>query len=134
VFNAGLALLPTVLGWLWMMGLLAIFGIRFDVANIVALPLVLGIGIAFGVHIMHRATEAPTIGSHKVSVEDIIRGTGGAIMVAALTTIVGFAGLMLGEYGGMISLGLVMVIGVTCTLAATVLVLPAILLLVRRAE
>lgn len=124
--HALFALLPTALGWLWMLGAQVLFGIRFNVANIVALPLVIGIGIAFGVHMMHRLRE----GSGEL--DDLIRGTGGAIGVAAATTMVGFAGLMLADYGAMVSLGIVMVIGIGACFGATVLVLPAVLLLLGR--
>lgn len=131
--DALLALLPTALGWLWMLGIMAAVGIDFDVANIVCLPLVLGIGIAFGVHLMHRVREgAGAGGPAQGSLDEAVRGTGGAVAVAALTTIVGFAGLMAGRYGGMYSLGLTMVIGIATCLVATVLVLPSVLLLLRR--
>ena len=130
------ALLPTALGWLWMAGGMVVFGLRFDVANIVSLPLVLGIGIAFGVHVMHRVREDdPKPGSGSTELPDLdmaVRGTGGAIAVAALTTIVGFAGLMTSDYGAMVSFGGVMVIGIFTCLVATVFVLPAALLMLRR--
>ncbi len=124
-----LALVPTAVGWLWMLAAMAACGMRFDVANVVALPLVLGIGIAFGVHFMHRVREA---GAQGLMV--VIGGTGSAILASAATTIVGFAGLMLGQYGAMKSLGGVMVLGIASCLLATVVVLPAVLVLVRRVE
>jgi predicted RND superfamily exporter protein len=124
-----LALLPTVLGWLWMLAAMSALSIEFNVANIVALPLVLGIGIAFGVHVMHRQRE-----TDHPRIDDVIRGTGGAIFVAATTTMVGFAALTLSDYGGMRSLGIVMVIGIGTCLLATIFVLPAVLLLLRRSE
>lgn len=132
--DALLALLPTALGWLWMLGCLALLGVRFDVANIVALPLVLGIGIAFGVHMMHRVREKPEAGRERVDLDVVVRGTGGAIVVAAVTTMAGFAGLMLGKYGAMLSLGIVMVVGIAASLLATLFVLPAVLLWLRQAE
>ncbi len=137
--DASLALLPTALGWGWMIVAMRALGLQFDVANIVTLPLVLGVGIAYGVHLMHRIREGdPKPGSSAPSsipdIDDAIRGTGGAIMIAALTTVAGFAALMVPDYGGMRSLGAVMVLGILTCLLATVAVLPAVLLLVRRAK
>lgn len=137
--DATLALLPTALGWGWMILAMRAFGLRFDVANIVTLPLVLGVGIAYGVHLMHRVREGdPAPGSSVPAtipdVDDAIRGTGGAIAVAALTTVAGFAALMVPDYGGMRSLGAVMVLGILTCLVATIAVLPAVLLIVRRAK
>jgi predicted RND superfamily exporter protein len=137
--DALLALLPTAVGWGWMILAMLAFGLQFDVANIVTLPLVLGVGIAYGVHLMHRVREGdPKPGSSAPqgppSIDDAIRGTGGAIAVAALTTVAGFAALMVPDYGGMRSLGAVMVIGIVTCLLTTIIVLPAVLLLVRRAR
>ncbi len=133
VKDAALALVPTAVGWLWMAGLMAVIGLRFDVANVVSMPLVLGIGIAFGVHMLHRCREVeehdePLDGR----LETVVRGTGGAIAVAALTTIIGFAGLTVSAHGGMTSFGSLMMLGIGSCLLATVLVLPSLLLLLGR--
>ncbi len=137
--DALLALFPTVIGWLTMLAVMVALGLRFDNANIVSLPLVLGIGIAFGVHLMHRVREddpRPDASSpgEPASLDTVVRGTGGAIAVAALTTMVGFGGLMTSAYGGMKSFGLVMVIGIFACLVATVVVLPALLLVLKRVK
>jgi len=137
--DSALALLPTAVGWGWMILGMRAFGLQFDVANIVTLPLVLGVGIAYGVHLMHRVREGdPKPGSSTPqslpTIDDAIRGTGGAIAVAALTTVAGFAALIVPDYGGMQSLGAVMVIGIVTCLLTTIIVLPAVLLLVKRAR
>lgn len=131
--DALFALVPTAIGWLWMVGLMAVLGLRFDVANVVSMPLVLGIGIAFGVHTMHRCREVEAAGLPlRERLDTVVRGTGGAIAVAALTTMVGFGGLMMADYGGMKSFGALMIIGIGTCLLATLLVLPAVLLVVKR--
>jgi uncharacterized protein len=131
--DALLALVPTVIGWLWMTGLMVVSGWRFDVANVVSMPLVLGIGIAFGVHMMHRCRELEQEGwPIEERIDVVVRGTGGAIAVAALTTMVGFGGLMVSSHGGMTSFGSLMLVGIGLCLLATVVVLPALLLVLRR--
>ncbi|HFE47010.1 MAG TPA: hypothetical protein ENJ18_16255, partial [Nannocystis exedens] len=132
--NALLALVPTVLGWLWMLAFMALFGLSFNVVNVICLPLVIGIGTAFGVHLMHRAEESARAHNGIASLDDLLRGTGSAVIISALTTMVGFGALMLGKHGAMLSLGLTMVIGIATCLAASVLVLPAILYLLGRAR
>lgn len=134
VRSALLALVPTALGWLWMLGAMALFGLDFNVANIVCLPLVLGIGTAFGVHLMHRCEESARERGGVADVDDLVRGTGSAVIISALTTMVGFAALMLGEYGAMITFGLMMVLGIGACLLASILALPALLLLLKRAR
>lgn len=132
--DAALALVPTALGWLWMLGVMAAIGLNFNVANIVALPLVLGIGTAFGVHLMHRAQGSAAAHGGVAKLDDLIRGTGGAVVLSALTTIASFAALMLGDYGGQSQFGLTMVIGITACLLASLIVLPALLAVLKRAE
>jgi predicted RND superfamily exporter protein len=56
------------------------------------------------------------------------------VLLASLTTALGFAALMLGDYGAMRSLGLVMTIGIGGCLIGSVLVLPTVLLLLRKAR
>ncbi len=131
--DAALALVPTALGWLWMLGVMAVIGLNFNVANIVALPLVIGIGTAFGVHLMHRYQESARRHDGVAKLDDMVRSTGGAVALSALTTIISFAALTLGEYGGMSTFGLAMVIGIGACLLASLLVLPAVLVLLGRA-
>jgi len=132
--NALMALVPTILGWLWMLAVMAAFGLTFNVVNVICLPLVIGVGTAFGVHLMHRADESAQQNDGVASLDDLLRGTGSAVIISALTTMVGFGALMLGQHGAMFSLGLTMAIGIATCLVASVLVLPAVLYLLGRAR
>lgn len=129
-----LAVVPTVFGWLWMLGVMAVIGLPFNIANIVCLPLVLGIGTAFGVHLMHRVEESALQHGGVADLDELLRGTGSAVIISALTTMVGFAALLLGKHGAMITFGMAMVLGIAGCLLASLLVLPALLILVKRAR
>jgi hypothetical protein len=132
--DALLALIPVACGWLWMLGAMSVLNLRFDFANIVALPLVLGIGIDAGVHLLHRLRESAEANEGVARLEDVLRGTGAAVFVAAVTTMIGFAGLMVADYGAMVSLGSVMILGIGCCLLAALFVLPAVMVLLGRAR
>jgi len=120
-----LALLPVGIGGLWLGGLMGWFEIPLNPANIMLLPLVLGIGVTNGIHILNRFAE-----EHIPSI--LAKSTGKAVLVSGLTTIAGFGSLLLAKHRGIQSLGLVMAIGVaTCMLAALTL-LPALLTLLLR--
>jgi len=109
-----LSLLPVAMGTVWMVGLMGWLGIPFNPANIMTLPLVIGIGVTSGIHIMNRFAEeqSPSI---------LGKSTGKAVIVSGLTTIAGFGSLMLGKHQGITSLGYVMSIGTaTCMLAALI--------------
>jgi len=127
VHDVGFALLPVAIGIAWTLGIMGYAGIHFDVANIVALPLITGVGVDAGAHMMHRWRQSADAHGGVADLEDIIRGTGAAVLVASLTTATGFAALMLASYGGMKSLGLTMTLGITGSLLASLLVLPCLL-------
>jgi hopanoid biosynthesis associated RND transporter like protein HpnN len=118
--TTALALLPKVLGVVWMLGIMVAFNVPFNPANFMGIPLILGIGLVFGVHVVHRFLEE----SH---VSLFGHSTGPAIALCALTTMAGFGTLMLGEHYGIYTLGFVMTVGVGANLITSVVVLPALL-------
>lgn len=123
-----LALLPVAIGGLWLAGIMGWYAIPLNPANIMLLPLILGIGVTNGIHILNRFAEEqnPSI---------LAKSTGKAVLVSGLTTIAGFGSLLLAKHRGIESLGLVMAIGVATCLLAGLTFLPALLnLLLRRAS
>ena len=115
-----LALLPVGIGTIWMVGYMGWFHVSFNPANIMTLPLVIGIGVTSGIHILNRYAEerTPSI---------LAKSTGKAVFVSALTTIVGFGSLILAKHQGIASLGSVMAVGTTTCMIAALTFLPAIL-------
>jgi hopanoid biosynthesis associated RND transporter like protein HpnN len=122
-----LGLLPLALGIVLSMALLRLFDVPLNPANMIVLPLIVGVGVDNGVHILHdyrsRAHGAP----YRLS-----SAAGGGILVAALTTILGFSTLMISRHQGMRSLGFALALGVTCCMFAALLVLPAVLSVIDR--
>ena len=119
---ATLALVPLVVGVLWMLGLMELFGIQLTFYNLIVLPAVLGIGNDCGVHLIHRYREAGP-----GSMRAVLRSTGEHVTVGALTTMIGFAGLTLSFHPGLRSIGLLAVVGIGATLLAALVFLPALL-------
>jgi uncharacterized protein len=115
-----LALVPVGIGTLWMAGIMGQFGQPFNPANIMTLPLVIGIGVTSGIHILNRFAEERSPGI-------LGKSTGKAVMVAGLTTVMGFGSLMLAKHQGIASLGYVMAVGTTTCMLASLTVLPALL-------
>lgn len=121
-----LALLPVALGSIWALGVMGWLGIPFNPANIMTLPLVVGIGVTNGIHILNRFAEEqnPSI---------LAKSTGKAVIVSAMTTIAGFGSLILADHEGIKSLGWVMSLGVGACMVASLTFLPAILILLSKA-
>ncbi len=115
-----LAMLPVGLGMLQLFGILGILEIDLNPANMIVLPLILGIGIDDGVHVVHdfRRNRGP----YQVSAS-----TATAVVITSLTSMVGFGSLMIASHRGLQSLGRVLTIGVSCCLFTSLVMLPALL-------
>ncbi|HTY81005.1 MAG TPA: MMPL family transporter [Candidatus Bathyarchaeia archaeon] len=125
-----LALLPLVLGLLWTLGLMKVFGIRFNLANIWGLPLIIGTSAEFGLNMMFRYLEGRSHGGPLVA-----RSTVMAVALSGVQTMVGFGSLMIATHRGIFSLGMLLTIGMACGLAASLIVLPVVLRgMLRRSE
>ena len=120
-----LALLPVGIGTLWLAGLMGWFGIAFNLANIMTLPLVIGIGVTNGIQILNRFAEERTPNI-------LARSTGKAVLVSGLTAIAGFGSLILAKDQGIHSLGCVMAAGIATCMIAGLTFLPALLNLLGR--
>lgn len=120
-----LSLIPVAIGTLWTCATMGLFGVPFNPANIMTLPLVIGIGVTNGVHILNRFAEEknPSI---------LSRSTGKAVIVSALTTIAGFGALIPAKHQGIQTLGIVMSLGVAMCMIVAVTFLPAVLTLTVR--
>jgi len=125
--HAILAMIPLVFGIVWMVGFMGLTGIQITLLNIIAIPLILGIGIDDGVHIMHRY-RIEGLGALDI----VYRSTGKAIIITSLTTMLAFGSLVFATYRGFGSMGLALFIGVGACLATSLLVLPAVLALAER--
>jgi len=115
-----LAMLPLGLGTLQMFGLLGLLNIPLNPANMIVLPLILGIGIDDGVHLVHDFRRQS--GRYRTSAS-----TASAVLITSLTTMVGFGSLMIASHRGLQSLGRVLTIGVSCCLFSSLVILPALM-------
>jgi predicted exporter len=115
-----LALLPLSLGMVWMLGGMALLGLRVNFMNIFVVTMIIGIGVDYGVHLLHRWYESG-------GQSEALQGTAQAIAVAALTTVVGFGSLVLSHFPGLRSVGAAAILGALSTAVASITVLPVVL-------
>ena len=125
LINTVLVLLPLLLAGLLTTTTVILLGIDFNFANIIALPLLLGIGVDNGIHMIHRLRQG--------SLAQLLHtSTARAMFYSALTTILSFGNLSFSPHQGTASMGQILTIGVLLTLASTLLVLPALYTLQRQ--
>jgi predicted RND superfamily exporter protein len=92
---------------------------KLNYANIIALPLLLGIGVAFDIYFVMNWRAGQT--NHLQS------STARAVIFSALTTMSAFGSLALSDDPGTAQMGELLTISLACTLFCTLLVLPALL-------
>ena len=115
-------LLPVLVGSIWTIGIMELIGLKLNMANLVILPLILGIGVVNGIHITHRYRE-----EEDKHASILGKSTGQAVLLSSLTTMIGFGSMMVANHYGVFSLGMVLTLGVFNCLIASVTFLPALL-------
>jgi predicted RND superfamily exporter protein len=118
---------PLITGIVWMMGLMGALNIKLNIFNMVILPSILGLSVDSAVHIFHRFEE-----SDSVSIKTVLFETGSASLFCTLTTLVGFGSLLFAKHPGLKSMGELAILGMVASLAASLSVLPAILVITKR--
>ncbi len=117
-----MAMLPLMAGALWMVGLMAIFGIQFTIVNVMVVPMILGIGIDDGVHLLHRYRREGF-----GSVDIVMRSTGKAILLTSVTTMLAFGSLKFATYRGLGSAGIALFVGVGACFLTSIFLVPAVI-------
>jgi predicted RND superfamily exporter protein len=116
------SLLPVVLACLWTLGIMGILQVRLNFMNLIVFTMVLGIGVDYGVHVLHRGLQSSpeNLG---VELERVNRG----VVLAALTTLAGFGSLVTSSYPGLQSMGAVALMGVGFSLLFALTLVPVLM-------
>lgn len=123
--DALLSLAPLCVGVVWMLGMMVALGIEMNFMNVFVTTMVIGIGVDYGVHMVHRFREL-----EGCSRDEMVTGlieTGKAVVMAALSTTIGFGSISLSRYPGLRSIGYVAIIGAIATAFVSITMLAALL-------
>ncbi len=120
LYKTLLVLGPLVLASLLTCSVNVLLGIPFNFANIIALPLLLGMGVDSGIHIMHCLHEQLEDNQHLLQTS-----TARGVMFSSITTMSSFISLALIPHFGIASMGITLAVGISFTLLCTLVVLPA---------
>lgn len=117
--DVAVVLAPLLLAGLLTLATTAVFNLPLNYANIIALPLLLGIGVSFDIYFVMR---------WRAGRSDLLQSsTARAILFSALTTGTAFGSLALSNHPGTASMGVLLTISLGYTLLCTFIVLPALL-------
>jgi hypothetical protein len=121
VWDTVLAFVPLALAVLVTGAAMALLGAPFNFANVIVLPMLVGMGVDNGVHLVHRHRTRPD------EIEVLASSTARAVVVSAVTTIMTFGSMAFASHRGIAAIGQLLTLGVFLTLVSYVVVLPAIL-------
>ena len=119
--DVGIVLLPLGAAFVLTTAVTVLTGMTFNFANVIVLPLLLGLGVDSGIHMILRRREQQDVSAVMDS------STPRAVVLSALTTIASFASLSLSPHWGMASLGLLLTIAMVFIILATIIMLPAMM-------
>lgn len=117
-----IGLVPLVVGVLFMVSGMWLAGIRFNSANIIVMPLVLGIAVDSGIYIINRFRREGESGFRVIT-----SSTGRGVLYNTLTIMISFGALMVAGHQGVFSIGAVMSLGMIACQIAFIVTLPAVL-------
>ena len=117
-------LAPLTLGSILTCASMVVIDMSFNFANVLVLPLLFGIGVDSGIHLVHRARHLTATDSNASLAES---ATAGAVFYSAMTTTLSFGTLALSGHEGMRTLGVMLTIGMFWTVVANLIFLPALL-------
>jgi len=117
-----LTAVPLLLGELGAMGGMTLLGHNLNMVSMGIIPIILGIGIDDGIHIVHRFMD-----QGEKDVPGVFRFAGRAVVITSMTTMVGFGSLVFSSYKGLWSAGLFAILGIGICLLASITLLPALL-------
>lgn len=122
-----------LVGIVWMAGAMAVLGMRLNFLNFLAFPITFGNGVDYAVNVMRRYADEVEAGRDRLAaVKESVEGTGGAVILCSMTTVIGYISLHTSSNQALNSFGEATAISeVTCLMAA-VLALPAALYLMGR--
>lgn len=128
--KATLVFLPLALGLIWTIGSMGWLGISLSVATVGVGAMILGLGVEYGVFLLHRyENEREQGNTQQVSLQTTVSSIGSAIIGSGTTTIIGFSSLVLATMPMLQHLGATLALGIFCSLSAAVFVSPSIIIL-----
>jgi hypothetical protein len=116
-------LIPIALSVLFTLAICQLSGLTLNMANILIIPLIIGLGVDAGIHVVHRHKQTDSGNDFPL----LSYSTSKAILISALTTIGTFFSLSFSLHKGAASVGLLLTIAISIMLLVTFTILPALL-------
>jgi hypothetical protein len=126
-----LVLLPTLIGIMLNLGTLGLLPIKFAFEDVIIAPCLIAFGFAYSLHLVNRFSEEAETHEPKEAIKRTLPTTGKAVLLSAITTMVGFASLMITPMPMVAKLGFVFVLGIFYLFLSAIVLVPCLLLILK---
>jgi len=124
---AGIPLLCTIF---WTFGIITLTGLQLSPIIVAAMPMLIGLSVDYSLHISNRITEFEEEGySIKEGIRRTFHTTGMAVLLSAVTTMIGFAALFLAPLSPIRMLGLTLIVGIASAFLLSLTLVPCLVLM-----
>ncbi len=110
--------IPILLSWLWILGLMGLFGLKFNIVNIIICTFIFGLGIDYSIFVMRGLTQ-----DFKFGLQNLLSYKK-SIILSAVTTLVGIGVLAFAQHPALQSIALLAIIGILSVIFLTFTVEP----------
>ncbi len=125
-----LPFLTVAVGAMWVIGVLGFLGMQFTMIHVALIPLILGIGIAYSIHVLNRYYEERGRGLRvEKAVVKSVKTIGVAVSLSAITTMIGFGSFLVSDLPPLREFGIFAALGILFTFILAVTLLPALLII-----
>ena len=115
-----LAFLPMLISWIWILGIMGLFGLKFNIVNIIICTFMFGLGDDFSIFTLDGLEQEYKYG------KNVLASYRNSIVLSAFTVIVGIGVLIFAKHPALQSIALVTIIGITCIVFVSMVVQPLI--------
>jgi hydrophobe/amphiphile efflux-3 (HAE3) family protein len=126
-----IALLPTACAIALTFGVLGIIQPELTIISVAIVALLLGLGVDYSIHIMNRYAEENSLNDEILKMEKILKSTGKAILLSTITTMIGFASLMISSMSPVVVFGFGCAIGILFCFISSIILAPILSLLLK---
>jgi hydrophobe/amphiphile efflux-3 (HAE3) family protein len=126
-----IAFIPPAFALALTFGILGMIQPQLTIISVAIVALLIGLGVDYSIHLMNRLVEENNIDDNVSRIEKILRSTGKAVLLSTITTIIGFASLMISSMSPIVTFGFGCAIGIFFCFISAVILVPCLVVILK---
>lgn len=124
-----IAFLPVAFSLILTFGLLGIVSPELSILSVAIVALIMGLGVDYSIYLMNRLSEEKNIEDKITRIEKVLKSTGSAVLLSAITTVIGFSSLTISSMSPMIAFGIGCATGIIFAFTSAIILVPCLVVL-----